>query len=320
MEAKRKLVIGQNLNSIHLEKIKEIIPGWDILTGRDSSAWVDEVADAEVIAGWRKEMGPLLEKGMRLKWVQSWSAGVNSFPLSLFEKNGVILTSAAGVHAYPISETIFALMLGLTRNIHAYVRNQQVKTWHHSNLRLELHGKTAGILGIGAIGRETAKIAKAFGMKVLGLRYSGKPDEHVDVMYTPEQLHTLLPQCDYLIITLPLTKETEGMIGAEELRLMKPSAFLINIGRGQIIDEPELIRALTHGGIAGAGLDVFENEPLTASSPLWDMENVIVTPHTAGATEYYDERLIDEIFIPNLREYVKGSEPPINAVSYQKGY
>jgi phosphoglycerate dehydrogenase-like enzyme len=317
---KRTLVIAQNLNHTYLEQIQEVAPEWEIIAGKDISVWQDELPNAEIIVGWKKEMENSLEINSKLKWVQTWSAGVNSLPLARFEDNGVTLTSASGVHAYPISETIIALMLGLTRKIHTYVRNQQTKTWHHGDIKLEMHHKTVGIVGVGAIGKETAKIAKAFGMKVLGVRHSGKSDEYVDSMYTPLQLDQMLPQCDYVIVTLPLTKETYHLFTKEQFSLMKESAFFINIGRGNIVNEEDLISALVQGEIAGAGLDVFETEPLLKNSPLWEMENVILTPHTAGSTEYYDQRVIEDIFIPNLKQYIQGESPTINTVSFQKGY
>ncbi|MGD7009692.1 D-2-hydroxyacid dehydrogenase [Metabacillus sp. 84] len=316
----QKLIIGQNLNDSYVKQIQEVIPDWKIIAGRDASVWERDIQGAEVIAGWRKEMANYLKDASRLRWIQSWSAGVNSMPLEELKRKSIALTSANGVHAYPISETIFALMLGLSRNIHAYVRNQQEKRWHHAGLKLEIHNKTIGILGIGAIGKETAKIAKAFNMKVLGMRYSGRPEEFVDEMYTPDKLHSLLPECDYVVVTLPLTKDTKQLFGKKQFRMMKNSAFFINIGRGDIVEEKELISALHEKEIAGAGLDVFEQEPLEENSPLWEMENVIITPHTAGSTEYYDERVIGDIFLPNLKKYIAGKEPDLNRVDFEKGY
>ncbi|QGH36065.1 D-2-hydroxyacid dehydrogenase [Gracilibacillus salitolerans] len=317
----RTLVINMNLDENLFNEIKQEIPDWNVIANKDTDKIQDEMAEAEVVLHWKRAAAPvLLEENKRLKWVQTWSAGVNGLPLEPLQQKNVTLTSANGVHAYPISETIFALMLGLTRKIHTYVRQQQEKTWHNAGIKLEMHEKTIGIIGVGAIGQETAKIAKAFGMKVLGVRHSGKRADHVDEMYTPDQLADILPLCDYVVITLPLTEETTGMFGAEELRLMKNSAFLINIGRGPIVKEDELIQALENHEIAGAGLDVFQAEPLPEDSPLWTMDNVIVTPHTAGATEHYTERVIRDIFIPNLRHYLESSTPNMNVVDYEKGY
>ncbi|MEA3321780.1 MAG: D-2-hydroxyacid dehydrogenase [Bacillota bacterium] len=318
---KRLMLITQNIGDAYTQQIKEIAPDFDLIIGKDKEIWAPHLKNAEIIVGWKKELDNLsLIKGSPLKWIQSWSAGVNNMPLSTLSEKGIILTSANGVHAYPISETIFALMLGLTRKIHTYVKQQQQKVWHHAQMNLEIHEKTLGIIGVGEIGKEAAKIAKAFRMNVLGVRHSGKPTDYVDEMYTPDRLHDILPKCDYVVITLPLTDETEGMFGREEFNRMKKSAFLINIGRGEVIVENELVQALQENIIAGAGLDVFIKEPLNENSPLWDMNNVIITPHTSGSTEHYSKRVIEDIFIPNLKHYLENEKPLINVVDYNKGY
>jgi phosphoglycerate dehydrogenase-like enzyme len=233
MMPRRKLIITHDIDRVYCQKIEEIIPDWEIIVGKDRSIWLDHLGEAEIIAGWKKEITHhCINKESNLRWVQSWSSGVNRLPLDEMAAQKILLTSASGVHAYPISETIFALMLALTRKIHTYVRNQLNQTWDHANLKLEIHGKTIRIIGVGAIGKETAKMAKAFGMKVIGLRRSGKPEEYIDEMYKSEQLNSILPQCDYVVITLPLTKETYHLFGSQQFTLMKPSSFLINIGRG----------------------------------------------------------------------------------------
>lgn len=319
--AERTMIIAENLAPGLLGEIRKLVPEWRILAGKDPAHWQSEVKKAEVIASFRKKMEKdALSEDSALRWVQSWSAGVDSFPLEQFEKKELFLTSASGIHAYPISETIFAMMLALTRKIHTYVRNQTKKKWDHAGLKLEMHEKVIGIIGVGEIGLETAKIAKAFGMKVLGVRRSGAPAGFVDEMYTNGQLHDMLPLCDYVAVCLPLTKETYHLFGKEAFARMKPSAFFINIGRGEIANEKELADALASGEIAGAGLDVFEKEPLPEDSPLWELENVIITPHTAGSTEHYDERVVRDIFIPNLKRYLAGGKPDIHLVDYKKGY
>ncbi|WP_223700471.1 D-2-hydroxyacid dehydrogenase [Sutcliffiella deserti] len=318
---KRTLLVTQDIGQYYKEQIKAMVPEWEVVIGKDKDVWAPYASEAEVILGWKKELEELsLNKSPNLKWIQAWSAGVNNIPLEKLSRKNILLTSANGVHAYPISETIFGLMLALTRKIHTYVKNQQKKVWHHAKMNLELHNKTVGIIGVGEIGKETAKIAKAFGMTVLGVRHSGKSEEYVDSMHTPEQLHTILPKCDYIVITLPLTPDTQEMFGEEEFILMKESAFLINIGRGEILQEDALIRALQNGTIAGAGLDVFVKEPLESNSPFWEMENVIITPHTSGSTEHYTKRVIEDIFIPNFKDYLNQNQPYKNLVDYNKGY
>ena len=318
---KRKIVITQDIDLHNYKQIQTIVPDWELIVDKDQDVWKDHIQDAEIIAGWKKGMDELfLKEELKLKWLQSWSAGVNSLPLEELSSRNVALTSASGVHSYPISETIFALMLGLTRKIHTYVKNQQSKIWNHAHMGLEMHEKTIGIIGVGAIGKETAKIAKAFGMKVLGVRHSGNREDFVDEMYMTNQLEIVLSQCDYVVVTLPLTKETFHLFGSQQFNHMKPSAFFINIGRGEIVVEEALITALQEEKIAGAGLDVFEKEPLNEDSPLWEMENVIITPHTSGSTEHYNQRVIENIFIPNLKKYVDGETLSINLVDFSKGY
>ncbi|MCM3569151.1 D-2-hydroxyacid dehydrogenase [Neobacillus mesonae] len=318
---KRKLVITHNLEQVLLDQVKEIVPDWELVASKEKEIWQEQAKDAEIIAGWKKGLDKYcLGPESKLNWLQSWSAGVDSMPLEKLAARNIMLTSANGVHAYPISETIFALMLGLTRKIHTYVKNQQAHTWHHSNMKLEIHEKTIGIIGVGAIGSEVAKIAKAFGMKVLGVRNSGKTAAFVDEMYTAGQLHQVLPLCDYVVVTLPHTKETHHLFGAEQFYQMNSTAFFINIGRGEIVVEKDLVQALQEGIIAGAGLDVFETEPLSPDSPLWEMGNVIITPHTAGSTEHYNRRVVENILIPNLKDYLAGGTPSINLVDYSKGY
>jgi phosphoglycerate dehydrogenase-like enzyme len=317
----KKLIVAQQLEEELVELIQQAAPQWEIITGKEPEHWENHLQDAEIIAGWKTSMKEAsLGKDTAIRWIQTWSAGVDSMPLDQLEVNDILLTSANGVHAYPISETIFAMMLGLTRKIHTYIRNQNQKEWDHSGLKLEIHGKTIGIIGIGAIGKETAKIAKAFGMKVLGVRHSGKESEHVDEMFKTEHLHEVLSRCDYVVNTVPLTPDTRGMFGTREFEVMKDTAFLINIGRGETVKEQELIEAINSKAIAGAGLDVFEKEPLEKNNPLWEMDNVILTPHTAGSTEFYNKRVIEDIFVPNLKEYIAGNPPPVNLVDYRKGY
>lgn len=277
--AKRTMAIHLNLEDTYVEEIKKAAPDWEIHTGKELSD--DILKQAEILVNWRKDKESTYLESNQLKWVQSWSAGVDSLNLDKIVEKNIQLTSANGVHSYPISETIFAYILGFTRLIHTYVRQQQEKVWHHAKLRGEIHNKTMAVLGTGKIGQETAKIAKAFGMKVLGVRHSGKAAENVDEMYQPHQLDKVLPQSDYVVVTLPLTEDTHRLIGAEQFKQMKNDAFFVNIGRGSIVDEKALIEALENNEIAGAGLDVFEKEPLEASNPLWEMENVILTPHTA---------------------------------------
>jgi phosphoglycerate dehydrogenase-like enzyme len=273
--------------------------------------------DAEILcsdiipANWRT-LAP------RLRWLQFPGAGVDSLATTgLLDANSdVLVTTAAGVHAETISEYVFGSMLMFNRNWPQMVRLQdehvwaRSATWYHLGGR-ELAGQTLGIIGLGNIGRRIAQLGRAFGMRVLGTRrsihYSGDQEPDVDQSFPPEQLHELLRLSDYVVISVPLTRETVKLIGETELRIMRPNTYLVNIARGQVIDEQALISALREGWIAGAGLDVTEEEPLPSESPLYSMPNVILTPHISGNSAHYDTRLA-ALFADNLKRYRIGQQ------------
>ncbi|REE93090.1 phosphoglycerate dehydrogenase-like enzyme [Paenibacillus taihuensis] len=280
----------------------------------------ERLAQAEIILGFNRDVLKIVySEGSSLKWIQNLGAGVDHIPLDRIKERGVTLTNASGVHPYQISESIFAMLLSLTRQVHAYVRNQQAGVWQGEPGMGEAHHKTIAILGVGAIGLETAKIAKAFSMNVLGIRKSGEPAEFVDHMYTMDKLHEVLAQSDYVINCLPLTSDTRHLIGKSEFAAMKRTACYINIGRGATTDTAALVDALHNGVIAGAGLDVFEQEPLPQDHPLWKLEQVIVTPHIAGDTALYMDRALD-IILDNLAHYSKQGAPARNIVDLEAQY
>ncbi|GMA63004.1 D-2-hydroxyacid dehydrogenase [Alicyclobacillus fastidiosus] len=316
-----KLVFVMNVAEEHLAKVRDVAPDWEIISGKDKDIWLHHLKDAEVVVGWNKDVfkEAVESSNATLRWVHNWGAGVDKFPFTALKERGIMLTNSSGVHAYPISETILGMMLALTRQLHICIQNQQTNTWHHANAQLEMHGKTVVILGTGAIGSETARLCKAFGMQVLGVRRSDKQADYFDEMYTFHSLKQALEQSDYVVNTLPLTEATRHMMGESQFASMKSSAFYINIGRGGTTDEESLITAIQNKSIAGAGLDVFSTEPLPDGSPLWEMSNVIITPHTSGSTEHYDARVM-EIFLPNLKAYVEGKDPEINRVNLDLQY
>ncbi|WP_147804422.1 D-2-hydroxyacid dehydrogenase [Alkalicoccus halolimnae] len=316
----KTIVIAQNIGETLTKEVEQEVPGWKVITGKEKEDWEPYINEADIVAGWKPEMFEQLADNAPLKWIQTWSAGVDNLPLTSYEQAGFLLTSANGVHAYPISETIFAFLLGWTRKMHAYIRQQQKKEWHHAHLKGEIHEKTILIYGVGAIGKETAKIAKAFGMHVIGVRRTKKETPEADETLTFEEASSRLAECDYVVNTLPSTEETKQLFTKDLFEKMKEETFFVNIGRGDTVDEEALLSALQKGDIAGAGLDVFSEEPLPEDHPFWTMDNVIMTPHTAGSTGIYHERVIRDIFIPNLRSYVNGRELPVNRVDYKAGY
>jgi phosphoglycerate dehydrogenase-like enzyme len=285
-------------------------------------------AGADVVFGfWGNELhtaftgaGSLGDVAPNLKWIQLTSAGADRLLNSGFIEGGITVTTVSGLHATPIGEFVIASMLmwakGAPRTLRAQLRREWVRF-----APTELHGKTVGIVGAGHIGAEVGRLAKAFGCRVVATRRSavaGETAAYADEVLPASGLHGLLEQSDYLVLSMPLTPETRGMIGEDELRAMKPSSFLVNIARGPVIVEDALIRALTEGWIAGAALDVFDKEPLPEDSPLWDMENVILTPHISGGTEIYNQRAV-EIFRDNLQRYLN-NQPLQNVVDPTRGY
>jgi len=273
----------------------------------------------------------------KLKWVQLHSAGVDHLRAHPIWSSDITVTTTSGIHAVPIGEYAFALILALARKIPKIARLQERAEWPRNRWEvlsgLELRGKTIGIIGYGSIGREVGRIAKyGFHMRIVAMRRStqaprkryqeagvGDPDARIpDKWFAPEDLNELLKESDIVVLAAPYTDETRSMIGEEQLRAMKPHTLLINIARGELIDDRALVTALKEGWIAGAGLDAFAVEPLPRGHQLWHMDNVIVSPHVAGATGKYDERAA-EMFAENLRRYLTGL-PLLNVVSHDLQY
>ncbi len=275
----------------------------------------------EVEAAFSGIPAPLVPDARNLRWVQLGGAGAEG-ALSQYPDQRVVLTNASGVHAVPISEHILAFLFAFARGMHGAVRAQSRHEWrpHGAHELFELRGKRLLVIGAGAIGAELVRMAAGLGMSVVGLRRSVRSGAVPGALRTvgPEALAAEVPEADFVALTVPLTPATRLMFGVREIALMKRSAFFVNIGRGKTVDQPELVRALKEGRIAGAGLDVFEEEPLPAASPLWDMENVIVTAHYSGQTPCYGERLWG-IFIDNLGRFARG-EPLVNVVDREEGY
>jgi phosphoglycerate dehydrogenase-like enzyme len=275
---------------------------------------------AEVIFGWIHQFPKnLLARTDRLKWIQVMTAGVDRLPEEIL-KSGIRVANASGLHGTAMGEVVLEMMLMFVKDAPACMRMKQGREWRRYRPGI-LRDRTVGILGLGAVGKEIARLCKAFGMKVIGIRRSdgeASPFRDVDRVYPREKLPELLAECDFAVLALPLTKETEGMIGEKELRGMKPTAFLINVARGAIVDERALIRALEEKWIAGAGLDVFTREPLPPESPFYAMPNVIFSPHISGDIPDYESRAA-EVFCENLRRYLE-DEPFLHEVDREKGY
>jgi glyoxylate/hydroxypyruvate reductase A len=261
--------------------------------------------------GFPTEFLPLAK---RLKWVQVMGAGVNAFLDTPFPPK-VVLTRVEGIFGPWMAEYAFGWLLWASQRTEPLRAHQRLRRWEPINPVL-LRGKTLGIVGIGSIGRVIATIGRAFQMRVIGLSRTGRRVAECDRVYRRPAFHEFLAASDYVVMVAPLTPETRGMLGEPELHAMKPEAWLVNVGRGALIQEPALVRALQERWIAGAVLDVFAEEPLPAEHPLWGMPNVVVTPHISGPSLPYE---IAPIFNENLRRFLAG-RPLHGKVDIRRGY
>lgn len=246
----------------------------------------------------------MLQRASKLQWAQSLATGVDYIINNPSLPKEVLITSTRGIHGPQMSEMAFLLMLSLSRNFPQMVRNQNIGIWERWPGKLLFH-KKVGILGLGVIGEEIARKCKAFGMTVYGIDIIRKERDVVDHFFAPEELLKAVTDIDYFIVVAPYTPQTYRIINKEVLFAMKPSAFFINIGRGELVDEDALIEALNSKKIAGAALDAFVREPLPPEHPFWKVKNLIITPHVGGASDIYADQALP-IFEENLRRFLKG--------------
>ncbi|HEX5756927.1 MAG TPA: D-2-hydroxyacid dehydrogenase [Arenimonas sp.] len=274
-------------------------------------------ADVVVVSGlWKNE---LVEKAPRLRFIQSIGAGTDQFSREILKARGIRLASASGVNANAVAEHAMSLILSLSRQLHFLRDAQAAKHWRpmqgdRSIREDEVQGKTLLVVGLGRIGQRLAQLAKAFEMRVMATRRDPSAGKGAaDTVHADAELDALIPQADFIALTCPLTPQTEKLIGAKQLAAMRPTAFLVNAARGRVVDEAALIAALQAGKIAGAAVDVTVEEPLSPSSPLWTMPHVIVTPHSAGETRRYEDRVID-FLIENVERLSRGQAELVNGV------
>ncbi|MCU4972572.1 D-2-hydroxyacid dehydrogenase [Halobacteria archaeon AArc-m2/3/4] len=246
-----------------------------------------------------------LERATDLEWAQATSAGVDHYDLDALSERGIVLTNATGVHAQPIAEQVLGAMLSFEREFLRARDQQREGVWLRTEGG-ELASKTVGVVGLGAIGGRVAELASAIGSRVVGTKRdpSSAPDT-ADAVYPPDELDEVLRRADYLVLACPLTEETRGLIDGAALETMPDEAVLVNIARGEVADQEALVEGLQQGRIAGAALDVFAEEPLPEESPLWNLPNVLLTPHMAGSTPHYYER-IGDIFRENFECFADG--------------
>jgi phosphoglycerate dehydrogenase-like enzyme len=304
-----------------VEHLRRRFPGHLIVNAPSRDRRLVELRDADVAFLPHLRPDEFAVAG-RLRWIQSPAAGVAGLLFPELKSSEIALTNARGIHGEAMAEHVIALVIVLFRQIHVAIRRQAAREWVKDTLSAfrMIRGRRMGLIGLGAIGAAVAERAAAMGMEVVAVRRnpSAPAPACVSAVFSPAELDRLLEISDAVVVTAPLTGETRGLVGAAELRRMKPDAVLVNVARGKLVREGELAAELARGTIAGAALDVFEHEPLDAASPLWDLPNVVITPHTSAFRDDY-WALALELFASNLVRFERG-EPLMNVVDKSAGY
>ncbi len=339
MNENREILITVPFTAEQLEELRASAPSMKVrslpLTDGQSvpdDAWMN----AEVLYSFRAL--PTQEQAPNLKWIQFHLAGVDrQIDAHILEKAGLMATTLSGANAPQVAEHALALMLALGHHVHYMLQDQGRAHWStQRNERYqarELFNATVGIVGYGSIGQRLAQLLQPFGVRILASRrdllapasedfqFGGQGDAQAELvhrMYPGKAVGTMLKECDFVVVTVPLTAETRGMLGAKQLSALKPGALLVDVSRGGVVDHAALLQALEKRQVGGAALDVFPEEPLPADSPLWGMSNVIVSPHVAGLSPHYNERAF-ALFKENLRRYVAGDQL-LNTIDLTRGY
>jgi phosphoglycerate dehydrogenase-like enzyme len=306
------------------QRLQQVFPHVNVVHLPDYKRVDEEIGDAEIVVAWsiRPEQ---IAAAKKLRWIHSPAAAVHQLIFPELVNSDIILTNAREVHGPVVAEHVIALIYALAKKIPGSVRLQEKHVWGQQILWDELPrvrevaGATVGLIGLGSIGGAVAKSAKALGMRVIAVReHPEKGSEGADAVFGPAQIDDVFRQADYIVLAAPVTDGTKAIANAERVALMKSDACLINVGRGPLVDEAALAAALREKRIGGAALDVFPKEPLAADSPLWDVPNLLITPHTAALTDNLWERHY-ALFSENLRRHLAG-QPLLAVVDKRKGY
>lgn len=297
----------------------EEIKGVELNVVSSKSATANDLKDVEVLFDWSKRLQDAILDSDSLNWIQTIRAGVDALPLRALDEKGIMLSTGSGANSINIAEQALAYMLMFERSMNLSTWDQTKRVWHREKKYDEVYNKTVMLVGVGHIGSQLAQYAKALGMRTIGVRHSNEPLPNIDKMVAMKDIEKHLKEADFVVNSLPDTSDTEKMFNKEFFQKMAKTAYFISIGRGKSTDTNDLVEALQTKEIAGAGLDVVDPEPLNEDSPLWEMKNVILTPHNAGRSVHYQERAF-KIFKKNLKSYIENGEVVENLVNYSKGY
>ena len=312
-------LIHFDLPDADLERLSQHYPQVEWVRCKDRDKVFDYLSETEILLIFMHRDRKMIDAAPQLKWIQAITAGVDDLPLAEIARRGIRLTNGRGIHTIHMAEYAIAAMINLARGFHFMFRNQMQKRWQRGVPQEEICGATVGIIGLGAIGREIARKAAFMGMRVIGVKRTPTPLAHVDTVYGPEDMLRVFRQSDYVINLLPATPDTEKLIDRRFFEAMKPTASFINMGRGTTVNETDLIEALRGRRIKALVSDVYETEPLPAASPLWEMENVILTPHICGVSPHYMAHAMT-IIEHNIEVYLSGTGEMINVVDIAAGY
>ena len=305
MKALILLTFPEPIRKVYRDGLAEAFPQLKIDMVDHHSKVDPYINEANILVTFGAHMADhVLEKATNLKWIQALGTGVDGIVDSPALRDGVIVTNLHGLHGASVSESVLTAMLALSRNLLRAVRSQDAGRWDRFPVNL-VKGKTVGILGVGVIATELAPRCQALGMTVIGITSSPRSVPGFDRMVSRDELLDVAGELDHLVLLIPYTSETDGIVGSAVLKRMKRSAFLINVARGGVVDQPALVEALQAGLIAGAALDVFAEEPLPDGHPLWKMPNVLITPHMAGFHAGYPDEALP-IVIENIRHFLAG--------------
>lgn len=314
------ILFSAKISDKHRVKLSESFPDQQfIFCEKPEEVW-DHLGEAEVLVTFGADVSEaVVRQAPNLTWIACLSAGVDKFPFAVLEEKGITVTNVRGIHKIQMAEYAIHMLLQVYRNAKTVISNEQTGTWDNRVKVQEITGKTMVVLGTGAIGSETARLAQAFRMKTIGVSRSGKVKEHFDKVIQTSSLLQVLPEADFVVSVLPSTKETKGLLRKEHFQTMKNTAVFLNMGRGDVLDEGELLAAVRSGEISHAVLDVFMEEPLPKEHAFWKEANITVTPHISGLSPEYVKRAL-EIFQTNLSKYEKGEADFVNRVNLTQGY
>jgi len=306
------------------ERLQQEFPGHQVIQLQNYDRVPDEIADTDVFIGWSLRPQQFVA-ARKLRWIHSPAAAVHQLMYPELLRSSVVVTNSTGIHGPVVAEHAIAVLLALAKRLPRAMQYQAQKTWAQDQLwnerprPREVAGATVAVVGMGSIGSEFTTRARALGMKVLAVRENpGKGTGGADEVFSASAIDSVLPRADYVLLCTPVTPETTGIINAARLRRMKPDSYLINVGRGPLVEQAALLQALKDRQIAGAALDVFDEEPLPSDSPFWSLDNLLITPHTAAVTERLWDRHY-KLIVENMKRFLAG-EPLLNQVDKSRGY